>query len=203
VRKKQAYDGAASDADEELSPRDKFRVKSFIPIIDVLEANLRRSTTVYNYAANKFSFLVDLEASEAQLREAVETLMKEYPNDVDINLIGELKHFHAYVKQNYPGKEQICHKDLYQIIFQDKIHLVFPNVEAILQLFLCLMVTNCSGERSFSQLKRIKNELRATMSQDKLSALSIMCIESDKLCSISFEDIIYDFAFEKSRKKMF
>ena len=28
-----------------------------------------------------FSFLVDLEASEAQLHEAVETLMKEYPNN--------------------------------------------------------------------------------------------------------------------------
>jgi len=32
----------------------------------------------------------------------------------------------------------------------------FPNVETILRLFLCLMVTNCSSERSFSKLKRIK-----------------------------------------------
>ena len=65
------------------------------------------------------------------------------------------------------------------------------------------MVTNCSGERSFSQLKRIKNELRTTMSQEKLSAFSIMCIERTKLRSISFDDIINDFAFGKSRKKMF
>ena len=54
-----------------------------------------------------------------------------------------------------------------------------------------------------SQLKRIKNELRATISQEKLSALSIMCIESDKLRRISFEDTIHDLAFGKSRKKMF
>jgi len=27
-------------------------------------------------------------------------------------------------------------------------------------LFLSLMVTNCSGERSFSRFKRIKNELK-------------------------------------------
>jgi len=27
-------------------------------------------------------------------------------------------------------------------------------------LFLSLMVTNCSGERSFSRLKRIKNEFK-------------------------------------------
>jgi len=29
-------------------------------------------------------------------------------------------------------------------------------------LFLSLMVTNCSGERSFSRFKRIKNELKGS-----------------------------------------
>ena len=91
------------------------------------------------WGLNKFSFVVDLEASVAQLCGAAETLMKKYPNDVDINLPGELRNFHAYVKQNYPGKEQIYHKDPYQIIFQDKSHLVFPYVEAILWQFLCLI----------------------------------------------------------------
>ena len=118
-------------------------------------------------------------------------------------MCGFRANFPAYAKQNYPGKEQICHKDLYQIIFQGKIHLVFPNVEAILRLFLYLMETNCPGVRSFSQLKRIRNELRAAMSQEKLSALHIMCIESDKLRTISFEETIHDFAFGKSRKKTF
>lgn len=202
VRRKQANDGAAPDADEQLSAREKFRVKSFTAIIDILDANLTRRATIYNSVANKFSCLVDLEISEVQLRQAIDTLIKEYPHDVDINLMNELRHFHDYVKQNYSEKECFQHKDLYQIIFQDKIELVFPNVEAILRLFMCLMVTNCSGERSFSQLKRIKNELRATMSQEKLSALSIMCIESDKLRSISFDDLINDFAFGKSRKKL-
>lgn len=63
------------------------------------------------------------------------------------------------------------------------------------------MVTNCSGERSFSQLKRIKNELRTTMLQERLSNLSIMCIEKDVLQKIDFRDIIEDFAQQKSRKK--
>lgn len=33
---------------------------------------------------------------------------------------------------------------------------MFPNVEIALRIFLSMMVTNCSGERSFSKLKRIK-----------------------------------------------
>jgi DNA (cytosine-5)-methyltransferase 1 len=66
-----------------------------------------------------------------------------------------------------------------------------------------MMVANCSGERSFSQLKRIKNEFRTTMTRDKLCSLSLMCIESNKLLSLSFEDVISDFVLAKARKKMF
>ncbi|CAM1326808.1 Uncharacterised protein r2_g3576 [Pycnogonum litorale] len=207
IRKKQVNDGDAQNIDETLAPRDKFRVKSFIPMIDVLESNLKKRAVIYENIANKFDFLVDINAPEKQLNAGVKLLMIDYPEDVDINLSGEMKHFHAYIKTNYAAvyadKGYVNHQELYQIIFQDNIQSAFPNVETILRLFLSLMVTNCSGERSFSQLKRIKNKLRTTMLQEKLSALSIMCIESDKLRSLSFEDIINDFSLKKSRKKMF
>jgi len=49
---------------------------------------------------------------------------------------------------------------LYQIFKHEKTQAVFPHVETILRLFLCLMVTNCIGERSFSKLKRIKSRDR-------------------------------------------
>ena len=93
--------------------------------------------------------------------------------------------------------------ELYQIICKEKIHTAFPNVEAILRLFLSLIVTNCLGERSFLRLKRIKNELRSTMSQERLSALSILCIESDKLKQINFDELLHDFALTKASKKPF
>lgn len=80
---------------------------------------------------------------------------------------------------------------------------VFPNVETIFRIFLTLMISNCSGERSFSRLKRVKNECRASMLQRKLCSLSILYIESDKLRTLSFEDIVTDFAIRKARKRMF
>jgi len=49
------------------SPRDKFRAKSFILIMEVIGTNLIRSVIVYKYA-------------EEQRCEAIETLMKEYPS---------------------------------------------------------------------------------------------------------------------------
>ena len=77
---------------------------------------------------------------------------------------------------------------LYQIIKHENTQAVFPNVDTILRLFLCFMVTNCSGERLFSKVKRIKSVLRSTMSQERLCDLSILCVKNDKLRLIDFDD---------------
>ena len=79
--------------------------------------------------------------------------------------------------------------------------IIFPNIEIALRIYLSLMVSNCSGERSFSKLKRIKNELRNRIGQDRLNSLSIMSIESDVLRQLDFSQIIMDFSHLKSRKK--
>jgi hypothetical protein len=114
-----------------------------------------------------------------------------------MNLVGELRHFHQYVRYSEahgsPEQDSLTRQDLYRIIFDDRVHSAFPNVEANLRVFLSMIVANCSGERPSSQLKRIKIEFRTTMAQDKLCSLSLMCIESDKLHSLSF-------ALAKARK---
>ncbi len=46
-------------------------------------------------------------------------------------------------------------------------------------IFLTIPVTVASAERSFSKLKLIKNYFRSTMSQEKLSTLSILSIENE------------------------
>ncbi|KAF2899481.1 hypothetical protein ILUMI_06694 [Ignelater luminosus] len=84
---------------------------------------------------------------------------------------------------------------------ENKIEGTFPNVEIALRIFLSMMVTNCSGERSFSKLKRIKNELRSTMLQERLTSLSLMPIECDALKDIDFEEVIDDFAYLKCRRR--
>jgi len=67
-------------------------------------------------------------------------------------------------------------------------------------MYLVLMVTNCSAERSFSKLKLIENRLRTSMTQERLVNLAIMSIESNILREIDFTTIITDFAAAKSRK---
>jgi len=51
-----------------------------------------------------------------------------------------------------------------------------------------MLVTNCSGEMTFSVLSRVKNEIRK--SDKRLNALSHMAIESNLVGSLDFESVI-------------
>ena len=69
-------------------------------------------------------------------------------------------------------------------------------------LFLSLMVINCSGERSFSRLKRIKNELRAAIFQERLFTLSIRYIKSDKLGQTNCDEFLDNFVMKKAGQNL-
>lgn len=63
------------------------------------------------------------------------------------------------------------------------------NIEIALRIFVSTPATNCTVERSFSVLKRMKNYLRSTMSQERLNSLALLTIESDLTSSLEYEDI--------------
>jgi len=90
--------------------------------------------------------------------------------------------------------------DLARLMHTEELHDTFPNVSIALRMFMCLVVSNCSGERSFSRMAFMKNKLRSTMTNERLSALELLGVESDVLDQISFSDIIEEFSNAKSRK---
>ena len=94
----------------------------------------------------------------------------------------------------------MCIRDRLQIIYKHGHQDAYPNLTMALNIFLTLPVTVASAERSFSKLKIVKNYLRSTMEQDRLSNLSINSIEHQRTSSISFDDIINTFAAKKARK---
>lgn len=78
-----------------------------------------------------------------------------------------------------------------------------PILSLSLQLFLTICVSVASCERSFSKLKLIKNYLRSTMGQSRLSHLAILSIESNLVKDVDFDDVIHKFAALKGRKGKF
>lgn len=79
----------------------------------------------------------------------------------------------------------------------------FPDVLTACLIFLTIPVTVASAERSFSKLKLIKNYLRNSMSQNRLSNIAILNIERSRTDELDIEKIIDNFANAKARKKNF
>ena len=71
---------------------------------------------------------------------------------------------------------------------------------SILCIYLALPVANTEDERSFSALKRVKNYLRSSLTQDHVCDFCIMAIEKIFTKSMSFEDITDKFSAAKCRK---
>lgn len=75
---------------------------------------------------------------------------------------------------------------------------LYPNIFTILTVLLTMPVSSASSERSFSAMRRIKNYLRATMGDERLSNLSMMHIHRSRHVAIS--TIIDRFSANKNRR---
>ncbi len=100
-------------------------------------------------------------------------------------------------------KENKSPRALLQLIREKNLCSVFPNVDIAFRIYFTLPVTKASGERSFSKLGLVKNRLRSTMGQERLSHLTLLSLESDIVRALDFSALIKDFATHKARKKMF
>uniref|UniRef100_T1G051 HAT C-terminal dimerisation domain-containing protein n=1 Tax=Helobdella robusta TaxID=6412 RepID=T1G051_HELRO len=78
-----------------------------------------------------------------------------------------------------------------------------PNLSILYKIFLTLPVTFSTAERSFSKLKIIKNYLLSTMTNERLSGLSLIAIERQLAENIDFDSTINRFATIKSRRRPF
>src|SRR6218665_2032059 len=73
-----------------------------------------------------------------------------------------------------------------------------------LRIYLSLLVKNCSGERSLSALKRIRNFLWSTLKDEKLKHLALMHVESSVLRALKFSSVmVLDQFLERLTREMF
>lgn len=93
--------------------------------------------------------------------------------------------------------------EVLNFIADQRLEECYPNVVVVLIILLTLPVTVASPERSFSKLKIIKNYLRSSMCQERLSDLSIISIERNMVEKINTNEIMDNFAQQKARKVNF
>ena len=80
-------------------------------------------------------------------------------DDIEPEFVPKIVHFKNFVGQfdEFRDKHETPQaSDIYTLVLKKNgLTSSFPNVEIALRIYLCLMITNATGERSFSRLKHI------------------------------------------------
>ena len=125
-------------------------------------------------------------------------LVNAYPLDISPNLGAQLIRFRTCFAAELQTKTSV--RDVTQMLLcHSKAASSFIDIITAGVLFLTLPVTTASAERSFSKLKLIKQYLRSTMSQLRLSSLAILSIERVRAKTLDVDRIITKFATAKAR----
>ena len=164
--------------------------------IDKIIVSLKERATSYQSVYTIFKVIVDsCNKTTDGLRYNAQVLARNYSDDLSMDTFpGEIVQFVAFAK----GRDCTTPADQAKLLCEGDLTDTFPNVHVALRMYLCMMVTCCSGERSFSKLALIRNDLRSTMRHDRLSALCLLSIESELLRNMNFEEVVQEFADAKS-----
>lgn len=132
----------------------------------------------------------------------VETLCSFYPTDIDNRSLKVEYRLFCHAMDSVPDSEvdKNCIQSMYQYMVNTGMLALYPKLGLAYKLILTLPVSSCSYERSFSALKFVKNSLRSTMSQDRLSDLMILAVQDRKLDTAGLENIRDEFGNHSLRK---
>lgn len=189
-------DPPGNDSIENQNPSGKFKVQTYYAILDILVNELRRRRAAYEDFYHKFEVFSRFhEMSSTDIINCANRLIDSCP-EIDTEFPDELVHFVHFLSTCSSKLPQ----DAMQLLRANHLSSTYPNVDIALRIYLCNFATNVTGELTFSALKRVKNELRTTMAQGRMSALSLLCIENDIVENLQFDDIIDQYTKQKARR---
>lgn len=183
--------------------RQQFKQSALLNVLDHVDEEMSRRKEAYQVIANLFGFLRRLHSlSSNELRAHAKALRTFYHDDLP-DFEDELVDFAETSKAfSQKSDDTSFELHLYQCSHTLNIASTYPNVDTMLRIFNVQMITNCSGERSFSTMSHVKNKLRSAMTQTRMSSLVLLALNNDILREMNFDALINDFALRKARKTL-
>lgn len=189
------------------SLRRYFKVNVFYCALDIFTFQIRSRFEGLKRVSDRFEFIYPsklISASEEEIHQNAEKLVSFYEKDLSSALTSQLLLLRSCLESKINSLSTVFELAKLVIIEQSVLCASFPEVITALILFLTIPVTVARTERSFSKLKLIKNYLRSTMTQQRLSGLAVIAIESEKASrTVNMEELITSFAERKARREKF
>jgi len=188
-----------------LSGNNTFRVETHHVIIDKFCSELDKRINAYSVVVEHFLFLTKLHVdSTNDVEESVNKFISVYKNDVDDSVKYEVIHFKQFwdqLTQTFDGSDVL---KIFEWMTEYNIINIFPNIHIAIRIYLTIPVANCTAQRAFLKLARIKNKNRSTQTQEnQQSSLMILSTENDFLQHLSFNRTLEAFSTQKARKNTF
>ncbi|KAL4134688.1 hypothetical protein QTP88_006414 [Uroleucon formosanum] len=199
-RKRKKHFDESNDPGHTFDSQNNFKINTFYVICDNLTVELNKRKSAYDSIISKYSFILKIyELDPSEIREDAKKLRTIYKQDLDESFENECVHFQSVLKLTTNPPKTLL--DMSKFIKEKQFVTIFPYVDVALKMFLCNLASNCSTERSFSTLRRIKNYLRSSMSSERLNSLAVLNIEATLTKSLNYSDVIKTFAAKQARKK--
>jgi hypothetical protein len=203
--KKRFYDEHAVD-ERIMEPEKNFRCTVLNAAMDVLVIGLEERFLSMSSVVDKFDILSPAtlaSVSDEKLLERARNLANMYSEDVGQEIGAELISFREILQPEISTLQGISDFAHFLIVDNSSLAPSYRNICVVLLLFLTLPVTVASADRSFSKLKIIKNHLRSTVHQERLSGLALVSVESARAREMNMDQLVLEFAESKARKKSF
>jgi len=181
--------------------KDTFRQRLLYPILDSMIGELERRFSKPNCLIMKGLQALNPKSSTFLQDNQVFGLGEMYGCDQE-DLTHELHQARRILKRKAESGARELASILDLTVFLEPYQEVFHELFRLCKIAVALPVSSAACERSFSALKLIKNHLRTTMVDSRLSHLGVLSIESRRAKALNMDDFIKLFASQHKNRRI-
>ena len=169
--------GSTLDTSVSKSPKDRWVKHLLYPVIDTLVGSCNK-----RFSEEAMQIAKSVDAVLKCDADGAAGLIKQYSSTLSIN--ADLAH--AEMVMVKMSSRDVTLENVRAAVLTG----FYPNFTKVLKLVIFLPVGTATCEHSFSAMRRVRNWMRTTMAQQRLSSLSLLYIESDITKRIKPEEIV-------------
>ena len=185
------------------NPKDYYQ-KSYFEAIDFIISSIQERFNQPGYRMyNNIESLIIATIKGDTAEEFFAAVTEFYSNDFDID---QLRPHLQVLATNYPQeqREEVTVKDVCVYFQKMSTFELLSQAVVLLKLLIVMPATNTISERSFSALKRLKNYMRSTTSQERLNHLLALHTHKDYIDSLELIAVANEFvSFSENRIQIF
>ena len=198
------FDGFATSTTlgQEETPDSKydFCVNLFYPVLDRFLAELDSRFSENNKQLLRSVSALDPRSSKFLNSEIIEPMAVQYGVEIS-DLAVELRQAKRLIQRK--DSEGVKIVSLVQLSsFMSPYKDAFPDLCKLLTIAIVLPPTSAACERSFSSMRLIKNYLRSTMDDSRLSSLAVLGIHVSRAKFIDMDKVVSKFAKRHDNRKI-